>query len=455
MVGFYRRPPALTEDLVLAGHQQALDALLAELGRQMGVTWGLLDLDNLDATRAAWLRQAVAVVEDHQASAAQVAAAFCQDLATVATGQGMDVLLPDLRADEVARETARALDALGPAGVKERIGRGIAPQTAWAQAREAVTAAAARRVMDADRQTVMASARADPRATGWRRVTHGGCKFCRMLAGRGEVYTADSVRFASHDHCRCTAAPAWGGPEVGVHQYTASKRRVTPAERERLRDYLAGMEDDGITPKRAAGGAPPRPPGPPAPPAPPHEDPREPFPDRDGHTHRVHVRAKPPGRRETHFTVRELEERGLLAPAEDPHHYLDADVRKDGTLRPSDTTYEHDLAAALAERYGLHLVSVQPTDEPGRKTPDTVTTDKSRTIELKRSGTGTVTSVKNLVKDGSKQSPTVVVDARHTTMSAPEAEEALHGAMRWSGDRLDEVVVLLPDDQELHWRRDE
>ena len=125
-------------------------------------------------------------------------------------------------------------------------------QPAARAAREAVKAAGARRVREADRQTVMRSVAADPRATGWRRITHGGCKFCNMLAGRGEVYTADTVRFASHDHCRCTAVPAYGGPEVNVHQYTASKRKITEAERQQLKEYLDGVEDDGVTPRDEA-----------------------------------------------------------------------------------------------------------------------------------------------------------------------------------------------------------
>ena len=38
-------------------------------------------------------------------------------------------------------------------------------------------------------------------------VASGGCRFCSMLAGRGEVYRADTARFASHPNCHCTAAP--------------------------------------------------------------------------------------------------------------------------------------------------------------------------------------------------------------------------------------------------------
>lgn len=261
-MGFYRTPARLTADLVQAGHEKALTELLAEFNRQMDVAWDLLDLDRLDATRAQWLAHAVEIVSSHQALAADVAAEFCQDWAQVFTGRGMDVLRPGLQADHVIREITTALDARGPAGIKDRIAKGISPPAAARAAREAVKAAGARRVREADRQTVMRSAAADPRATGWRRITHGGCKFCNMLAGRGEVYTADTVRFASHDHCRCTAVPAYGGPEVNVHQYTASKRKITEAERQQLKEYLDGVEDDGVTPRdevaaaASAGGGP-------------------------------------------------------------------------------------------------------------------------------------------------------------------------------------------------------
>ena len=261
-MGFYRTPARLTADLVQAGHEKALTELLAEFNRQMDVAWDLLDLDRLDATRAQWLAHAVEIVSSHQALAADVAAEFCQDWAQVFTCRGMDVLRPGLQADHVIREITTALDAQGPAGIKDRIAKGISPPAAARAAREAVKAAGARRVREADRQTVMRSAAADPRATGWRRITHGGCKFCNMLAGRGEVYTADTVRFASHDHCRCTAVPAYGGPEVNVHQYTASKRKITEAERQQLKEYLDGVEDDGVTPRdevaaaASAGGGP-------------------------------------------------------------------------------------------------------------------------------------------------------------------------------------------------------
>lgn len=98
------------------------------------------------------------------------------------------------------------------------------------------------------RDTMLTNTRADPSAVGWtRHVNLDGCRFCRMLAGRGAVYRAESARFASHPHCSCTAAPVFRGEAIGaeasVLQYVASQRRRTPEQRETLRRFLAAMPD--------------------------------------------------------------------------------------------------------------------------------------------------------------------------------------------------------------------
>lgn len=67
-----------------------------------------------------------------------------------------------------------------------------------------------RRIANAARYTVAGSSVADPRARGWRRVGDGSsCPFCSMLLSRGAVYTEATAQFKSHDHCGCTAAPAF------------------------------------------------------------------------------------------------------------------------------------------------------------------------------------------------------------------------------------------------------
>jgi hypothetical protein len=92
-------------------------------------------------------------------------------------------------------------------------------------------------VLAAGRQTIAISTHRDPRAAGWQRVTRSGsCGFCRMLAGRGDVYKESTAHFASHGDCNCAAVPSWdqGAPEVDVALYRASQRTtgMSPDQKE-------------------------------------------------------------------------------------------------------------------------------------------------------------------------------------------------------------------------------
>lgn len=65
-------------------------------------------------------------------------------------------------------------------------------------------------IANADRDTVTQSSVADPGARGWARAGTGRCDFCRMLIGRGAVYTEATADFESHDRCGCVAVPEFG-----------------------------------------------------------------------------------------------------------------------------------------------------------------------------------------------------------------------------------------------------
>jgi hypothetical protein len=95
----------------------------------------------------------------------------------------------------------------------------------FAAAKEKAAGGLHRIVADAGRQTVIRSVGADPRGAGWsRRVSGESCDFCRMIAGRGAVYSASTADFSSHDHCDCAAVPVFGAVR-GVRPYTPSQRR--------------------------------------------------------------------------------------------------------------------------------------------------------------------------------------------------------------------------------------
>lgn len=102
-----------------------------------------------------------------------------------------------------------------------------------------------KRIANAARGTVIESALADPHSDGWQRHARaGGCYFCRMLAGRGAVYTEATVDFASHDHCGCVAVSAWSGQERPVKPFTPSPRSVSAADKRRAERWIEDHRDE-------------------------------------------------------------------------------------------------------------------------------------------------------------------------------------------------------------------
>lgn len=62
-------------------------------------------------------------------------------------------------------------------------------------------------IANADRETITVSSVDDPRASGWERVTSGGCDFCQELAS--QTYRSEA-NFDSHTFCQCSAVPIFG-----------------------------------------------------------------------------------------------------------------------------------------------------------------------------------------------------------------------------------------------------
>lgn len=102
-----------------------------------------------------------------------------------------------------------------------------------------------RRITNYSRNVLTTSAVRDPKARGWMRIGTGECGFCAMLVSRGSVYTKATVQFASHDHCNCTAAPAWAPAQIQAvqAQFVPSARRrseeTKAADADRARAWIA------------------------------------------------------------------------------------------------------------------------------------------------------------------------------------------------------------------------
>lgn len=214
-----------------------------QIERLVRTAWPLLDPNDLDATVRIWMNALLPVIEAGRADSAALAAAYLQTFGQAETGA--EIILGQLPAAPLkAAETS--LRVTGPVSIKALTANGMAPEAAVQSALQLVIGSIRRQVLDGGRDQILAAAETDPALTGWRRIVRvGGCDFCEMLQDRGGVYSGDTVRFASHDWCSCSVEPAYDpGQRVSVMAYTASKRRITDADRARVRTYLSENHQD-------------------------------------------------------------------------------------------------------------------------------------------------------------------------------------------------------------------
>lgn len=158
-----------------------------------------------------------AIIEQYGSSGAALAAEWYDEQRAKVGAKGRFTALP-------VEATDRGSHAL--------IGWALTEARDDASLRTLILGGVQRRVADHVRYTIVTSSTEDPAARGWQRVGSGGCKsgFCDMLIGRGAVYTEAGADFAAHDHCQCSAVPAWGGEPLPVKPYTVSPRRTIDPE---------------------------------------------------------------------------------------------------------------------------------------------------------------------------------------------------------------------------------
>lgn len=168
------------------------DALVRLADRDLSRLWQLVA--NGAAADEALHDLLPAIVREYGAAGGAVAAEWYDQQREEAGVRGRFTALP-IAADD------RGAHAL--------VGWALAEAKDDATLKTLVSGGVQRRLADHVRLTVSGNSIADPGARGWKRVGTGRCDFCRLLIGRGAVYTEQSADFKSHDHCGCGAAPAW------------------------------------------------------------------------------------------------------------------------------------------------------------------------------------------------------------------------------------------------------
>lgn len=187
--------------LLTAQHRRAQVALRAATLRDYLALWPLWTGE--PRSFANLVTAAIPLVRAQHRLSAAVAAAYYQSFRAAEGAAGT----PTTRMASLDAEVfAGTLYVTGRDMTRAAIAAGQAPQAAMRTALIRTSGTVGRFALAGGRDTLVASVREDPRASGHRRVLSGGaCDFCQTLASSG-VTDAD---FQAHDHCACTAEPAF------------------------------------------------------------------------------------------------------------------------------------------------------------------------------------------------------------------------------------------------------
>lgn len=166
--------------------------LADQAGRDLDALWR--DVETALAAEAALRDVLPDLIDVYGAAAATVAADWYDDLRDEVSPRGRFTAIP-----------AEITDT----GTQALVGWALDEATDFSAFQTLIQGGTQRRIANFSRLTVAGSSTADPAAVGWKRVGLGRCDFCRMLIGRGAVYTEATADFEAHDNCNCSPAPEW------------------------------------------------------------------------------------------------------------------------------------------------------------------------------------------------------------------------------------------------------
>lgn len=186
-------------------HRAQQVALRAVVLRELRRVWPSLDPERLDETFPGWVAAVAPLVASSRRASAALAARYVRALRASA---GVPGAAPVVAVGELPPEVLlSSLGVTGPVAIKKAMTRGVPLEDAARNAFVLSAAAVSRHVLDAGRETILASARSDDRVEGWRRVTSPrACEFCDSL---DDIYPPGSGDFKSHDGCACTVEPVY------------------------------------------------------------------------------------------------------------------------------------------------------------------------------------------------------------------------------------------------------
>ncbi len=193
-------------EILTETHRRAQLAVRAAVVAALVRVWPMFDIDDLVGSWSTIEPALLALVAAGGHTSAGLAAAYYDEFraAEEIVGRATPVLAAPLPVDDAIR----SLRFVGLVETRRLVEAARADVAAVAFTN--VSGEVSRQVLNQGRETLVASVGADPRALGWARVTDSKpCSFCRMLAGRGPVYSERGGHFAAHGHCGCSLEPVY------------------------------------------------------------------------------------------------------------------------------------------------------------------------------------------------------------------------------------------------------
>jgi hypothetical protein len=192
-------------------HRIAQGRIAARTADLLMPVWRILDIADIDRTAPGWAATAATTIAQQRQVSVQTAAAYLTAFRAVELGKTAEpfTLPPAPPLDQSAAMVS--LLVTGPWNLKAKIGRGMPLPKALEQSFAASTEAGIRHSLNGGRSLVTATREADPRATGYVRVTSGtACKFCKDVAEGSETNPGLSGEFECHDGCNCHPELTYG-----------------------------------------------------------------------------------------------------------------------------------------------------------------------------------------------------------------------------------------------------
>lgn len=193
--------PQVTRAELTKAYQAQQAMIRGQALGEMFRLWPIWDLTNLDPSWEQFETALLAVMERYHRMSAVHSARYYRVLRQA---QGIEGEAEIVSAEFDRGRWQGNLRLLGPIFTKKSIAnnRPNPKDIALVRVSGVVTAG----VLDGGRTTLLSTGAADPRSTGFRRVTAGTCGWCLQLAAWG-AFERNGPGWKGHTNCRCSAEP--------------------------------------------------------------------------------------------------------------------------------------------------------------------------------------------------------------------------------------------------------